>query len=432
MPRSGTRRAQAPGGGGCVNCHGLYRRITRSDGATTTHEYCNERWKPIEEREGASSDPVRQWVWGQRPGHRDPPSRGPGVEMDGAEGAARRVSKRAERANQPVLRDRDCLPAGRDDLRCGFAIPSPRIAAKQATGDGALDERLYCLMDYFDPTAVIDTGGTVLERYDFSAFGIRRIMAADFSARSSSNYAWRFGFKGQLLDEETGYYNYGLRYYVPRLGSWIKRDPIGENGGLHLYIFTDNNAINLGEYHGLEWVTSWEPVRHGFFRHGRGVGKRPVKKWVPDQPDDPPTKPDQPSTPDRTDQRDSRPDPRDPRPDPEVPTSQPKPLAETDSSMSDSGAPGLDPWGPTKDAMKKAARIMAENKARREAEKRGMGMMMGKGVGRMGGKMFGPLSELPGVGAAAAALARLSEYNNCLDRNEGKHSCCLDEWDALA
>ncbi len=35
-------------------------------------------------------------------------------------------------------------------------------------------------------------------------------------------------------------YYYGFRYYLPGLGRWLNRDPIGERGGYNLYGFTFN------------------------------------------------------------------------------------------------------------------------------------------------------------------------------------------------
>jgi RHS repeat-associated protein len=198
---------------------GLSRRITRETGSVVTHTYWSDRWKPLEERTGSSASASRSYLWGERPGHRD----------------------------ELVLRDRD------------------------TNGDGTLDERLYATMDYFNGTAVLDTSGAVLERYAYSAFGVRRIMAADFSPRSTSSYAWDFGFQGQFRDAETGWYNYGYRFYVPELGSWVNRDPLSEKfffdtysskqsrdsqldlfeSTFLLYQFTDNNPTNILDKLGL-------------------------------------------------------------------------------------------------------------------------------------------------------------------------------------
>jgi RHS repeat-associated protein len=142
---------------------------------------------------------VAQYVWGARPGHRD----------------------------ELVHRDRD------------------------SDGSGTLDERLYCLMDYFNPVAVVDAAGEVVERYAWSAFGLRSILAPNWNEREVSSCAWDFGFHGQFLDLETGWYDYGYRYYSPALGRWLNRDTIGEAGGKHLYVFVQNNGINSTDYLGL-------------------------------------------------------------------------------------------------------------------------------------------------------------------------------------
>jgi RHS repeat-associated protein len=178
---------------------GISRRITKEASSVVTHTYWSDRWKPLEDRVGSATTASRSYLWGERPGHRD----------------------------ELILRDRD------------------------TDGNASLDERLYATMDYFNGTAVLNTSGTVLERYAYSAFGVRRIMAADFSPRSTSSYAWDFGFQGQFRDNETGWSNYGYRFYVPLLGRWINRDPIGEQGGVNLYQFEENDPVSKLDRFGL-------------------------------------------------------------------------------------------------------------------------------------------------------------------------------------
>ena len=178
---------------------GLARRITREVASVVTHTYWSDRWKPLEERIGSSTSAARSYLWGERPGHRD----------------------------ELILRDRD------------------------TDGNGTLDERLYATMDYFNGTAVLNTSGVVQERYAYSAFGVRRIMEADFTPRTASDFDWDFGFQGQFRDAETGWYNYGYRFYVPELGRWINRDPIGEWGWGNVYSFVRNDTQNKSDYLGL-------------------------------------------------------------------------------------------------------------------------------------------------------------------------------------
>ncbi|MCB1202880.1 MAG: RHS repeat-associated core domain-containing protein [Verrucomicrobiae bacterium] len=179
---------------------GLSRRITKEASSVVTHTYWSDRWKPLEERIGSATTAARSYLWGERPGHRD----------------------------ELILRDRD------------------------TDGNGSLDERLYVTMDYFNGTAILNTSGTILERYAYSAFGVRWIMAADFTPRSTSSHAWDFGFQGQFRDNETGWSNYGYRFYVPLLGRWINRDPIGEDGSIvGLYTFSYNDSTNKFDRFGL-------------------------------------------------------------------------------------------------------------------------------------------------------------------------------------
>jgi RHS repeat-associated protein len=60
-------------------------------------------------------------------------------------------------------------------------------------------------------------------------------------------------FAGQYFDSETGlHYNY-WRFYDPKLGRYLRADPIGiEKGRNHLFTYVSNNPINASDYYGLE------------------------------------------------------------------------------------------------------------------------------------------------------------------------------------
>jgi len=47
----------------------------------------------------------------------------------------------------------------------------------------------------------------------------------------------------KYFDKETGLYYYGYRFYSPDLRCWLTRDPLGEDGGLNLYEYVDNNPL---------------------------------------------------------------------------------------------------------------------------------------------------------------------------------------------
>jgi RHS repeat-associated protein len=106
-------------------------------------------------------------------------------------------------------------------------------------------------------TAVASTAGAVVERYSYTAFGQSQVMTASFTNRSLSLYDWQTRFHGETRDDETGFYNYGYRYYNPVTGRWPSRDPIEEQGGLNLYAFVYNEPTSwiddLG--HRPSWVS---------------------------------------------------------------------------------------------------------------------------------------------------------------------------------
>ncbi|KAH0566014.1 hypothetical protein GP486_000586 [Trichoglossum hirsutum] len=64
---------------------------------------------------------------------------------------------------------------------------------------------------------------------------------------ASNSTPKRYRYSGKERDEESGFYYYGKRYYVPWIGRWISADPGGLAGGPNLYQFTSSNPISLSD-----------------------------------------------------------------------------------------------------------------------------------------------------------------------------------------
>ena len=59
-----------------------------------------------------------------------------------------------------------------------------------------------------------------------------------------------FRFSTRYTDAETGLVYYGMRFHDPRIGRFLNRDPIAENGGVNLHGFVGNDPVNRWDYLG--------------------------------------------------------------------------------------------------------------------------------------------------------------------------------------
>ncbi|MDO4571561.1 MAG: RHS repeat-associated core domain-containing protein [Planctomycetia bacterium] len=164
----------------------LNRRITKTTPAETRHFYYNRNWQCLTEYANSSVTPDTTYVWGLR---------------------------------------------YVDDLLC-------RTQNSQT---------LYPLTDpNWNVVALVDSTGTLVERYTYNAFGKLHIYDGNFTPRSFSNYAWTRTFTGQVLDAETGLMLYRNRFYSPTSGRFLTRDPIGykdDKNTLYRYVFNASSGM---------------------------------------------------------------------------------------------------------------------------------------------------------------------------------------------
>ncbi|MDH4241471.1 MAG: hypothetical protein OEW48_18080 [Phycisphaerae bacterium] len=140
--------------------------------------------------------------------------------------------------------------------------------------------RFYIHDHLYSPAALTDYSGSVLERYEYDAYGKCYIMDASYNQRTESSYGNPYYFTGRRLDElDNGslkVYNYRHRYYDMYMGRFITHDPLGINPaggtlnpfsldlqyikGLNLYEYTMSNPIVSLDYYGLISVPGWPTV----------------------------------------------------------------------------------------------------------------------------------------------------------------------------
>jgi RHS repeat-associated protein len=116
-------------------------------------------------------------------------------------------------------------------------------------------------------TTLTNHMGYKVQQYDYDSFG--NIKSTPFWIKQPYTYT------GREFDYETGLYYYRARYYDPKAGRFITKDPIGFEGGINKYAYVSNNPIRhtdpTGEIQAckrrwdipwLGWFFAILPVRH--------------------------------------------------------------------------------------------------------------------------------------------------------------------------
>ena len=116
----------------------------------------------------------------------------------------------------------------------------------------------------------VNDSDSVVAHYEYSPFG--KITSS--SGSKSSDFNHRFSTK--YLDDETGLYYYGYRYYSNELGRWLNRDPIGERGGTNLYCFVENRPVFSFDARGLKIELEDKCSPEGAFKEVSAIGHRVV------------------------------------------------------------------------------------------------------------------------------------------------------------
>lgn len=106
---------------------------------------------------------------------------------------------------------------------------------------------MYYLADAnFNVTALVNTSGTVVERYLYTPYGEVTVLDSDFSsdADGKSDYSNTTLYTGRTFDPAIGLYYYRHRVYHPRLGRFVSRDPVGYIDSMNLAGYVENSPCS--------------------------------------------------------------------------------------------------------------------------------------------------------------------------------------------
>ncbi len=101
-----------------------------------------------------------------------------------------------------------------------------------------------------------------------------------FIEQGGYRYDNPYKFNGKELDEETGLYYYGARYYDPKISLWLSVDPLaGEYPGMSPYVYTYANPLKFIDPTGMEGE-AWDDI---IFKDKNGNEIYRIKeKWYQD------------------------------------------------------------------------------------------------------------------------------------------------------
>ena len=114
--------------------------------------------------------------------------------------------------------------------------------------DGYGELAYFYHSDHLGSTSyVTDANGEVSQHVEYVPFG--EIFIEELSSSAKLNTP--FLFNGKELDEETGLYYYGARYYDPRTSLWLSTDPMElKYPGISSYAYCSNNPVKLVDVEG--------------------------------------------------------------------------------------------------------------------------------------------------------------------------------------
>jgi RHS repeat-associated protein len=107
----------------------------------------------------------------------------------------------------------------------------------------------------------LDDKANVISYEEYYPYGSTSYQAVDKIIKAAAK---RYRYTAKERDEETGFYYYGARYYVPWLGRWTTVEPQGLQDGTNLYQFVQSQPVNHQEIDGFGWRDFAKGAAKGF------------------------------------------------------------------------------------------------------------------------------------------------------------------------
>lgn len=112
--------------------------------------------------------------------------------------------------------------------------------------------------------SISNASGAVVQRYVYDSFG-------NMVITTNGNINQPYTYTSREYDVETGMYFYRARYYDPKVGRFVTKDPIGFAGGINVFSYASSNPVNFMDPEGLDvYVCYYSDAAAGFGHVGFG------------------------------------------------------------------------------------------------------------------------------------------------------------------
>jgi RHS repeat-associated protein len=124
---------------------------------------------------------------------------------------------------------------------CCADLPANAPMRAPAANDNPELFQYYYHSDHLGSTSLItNLDGEIVQHVEYVPFG------EVFIEERNNKWNTPYLFNAKELDEETGLYYYGARYYEPRISQWMSADPMQEKyPGVSSYAYCGNNPVRF-------------------------------------------------------------------------------------------------------------------------------------------------------------------------------------------
>ena len=166
------------------------------------------------------------------------------------------------------------------DIYTDFDVPyygtdNNYVEAVESTDSNDSEKlKYYYHSDHLGSSSLItDMDGNTVQHLEYVPFG------EVFLDERNNTWNTPYLFNAKELDEETGLYYYGARYYDPRASVWLSADPMQEKyPNVSTYAYCANNPIKFIDPDGKDWVEKDYNLAQKIFKFfGFDVGNKKIE-----------------------------------------------------------------------------------------------------------------------------------------------------------